>query len=62
MRTYKLINQSINFIAKQIENLDENDDNNLEKLKILIGKLRFEQSELNKWYLESIKNVKKTQK
>jgi hypothetical protein len=62
MKTYELIISSVNFIGKQIDNIDENDYNKLDKLKCLLDKLRFEQIELNKWYKESIKNVKKAQK
>lgn len=62
MKTYRLIVSSINFIGKQIDNIDENDHNKIGKLKYLLNKLQFEKTELNKWYKESVKNVKKAQK
>lgn len=61
MKIYRDINSiraSINFIGKQIEQLNIEENGAEKRLLNLIAKLHFEQKELELWYKESIKHAK----
>lgn len=65
MKTYKDINTiraSINFIGKQIEQLNIEEDGAEKRLLYLISKLHFERKELDIWYKEQLKYAKNQKK